>query len=73
MRAEDAAAICKAIEAGQKLVTVSLELYPGSDERRPTTIVTAHVVALSEVEKPQRDIVAEAGDKVRGLWEYRPG
>jgi len=67
----DADAICRAIEQGEKIVEVDVQLYPGSDSIRRTKIVTAHVIALSEMHAPQRTIVAEAGPKVTALWERR--
>lgn len=71
--ADDANAILAAIQSGEKLVNVALEMYPGSNEVRPTTLVTAHVIAVSEVETPQRELIDAAGPRVRSLMDYRSG
>ena len=63
-------AICRAIENGEKIVEVSVQLYAGSDSVRRTKIVTAHVIALSEISCPQRVAIAEA-PKVIPIWERR--
>ena len=73
MRAEDAVAICEAIESGKKVVQVSLEAYPGSPEIRPAILVTAHIIAISPIEQPYRDLVAAAGPNVHPLWERQFG
>lgn len=71
VRAEGAAAIRAAIVNGDKLVTVGAEPWPGADELVQTSYIVAHIVALVEMPKPQREIVDEAGPKVTALWERR--
>lgn len=71
--AEDAAAIRAAIEAGEKFVRVRFEDYPGSEIVEETTLVTAHIISLSEVPQSHAEIVSAAGPKVRSLHEYRFG
>jgi hypothetical protein len=71
--AEDAAAIYRAIEVGEKFVRVRIEDYPGSEIVEERTLVTAHVMSLSEVLPSHNEIVAAAGPKVRSLFEYRFG
>jgi len=68
---EDADTICRAIENGDKIVEVDMQLYAGSDAVRRTRIVSAHVIALSETTAPQRAAVADAGPKVTALWNRR--
>ena len=69
VRAEDARAICEAISAGEKLVRVGVELYPGSDAVHPTTLVVAHIVALAEVQSETEDPLADTN--VSRLLDYR--
>jgi len=71
--AEDAAAIQRAIEAGEKFVRVRFEDYPGSEIVEDTILVTAHIISLSEVPPSHSEIVASAGPRVRSLHEYRFG
>lgn len=68
MRATDAQAICNAIQAGERLVQVGVELFPGSDAVHPTTLVTAHVVALAEVQSESDE--APDGPNVHRLSDY---
>jgi hypothetical protein len=67
----DAEIICRAIEGGEKIVEVDVQLFAGSDSVRRTRVVTAHVIALSQVDRPQRTVVADAGAKVTPLWDRR--
>lgn len=71
--AEDAAAIQRAIEAGEKFVRVRFEDYPGSEVVEETTLVTAHIISLSEVPQSHAEIVNAAGPKVRSLHQFRFG
>lgn len=68
VRASDARAICEAIEAGRRLITVGVELFPGSDAVHETTLVTAHVIALAEIEPPSD---GKGNGKVSTMWERR--
>jgi hypothetical protein len=71
VRADGAAAIRQALLAGKKIVSVDVELFPGAEERSRVSIVLAHVVAITEIPKPLREIVADAGPKVTALWGRR--
>jgi hypothetical protein len=63
VRAEDAERILQAIEDGQKLVGVHVELYPGAVQVRPATLVTAHVMTVSPIEAPSDEASARAGSR----------
>lgn len=71
MPAEDAEAICKAIEDGSKLVQVRFEESPGSNVVQRTTLVTAHVISLYEVPQTQRELLEAAGPKVSAIGRRR--
>lgn len=71
--AEDAAAIQRAIEAGDKFVRVRFEDYPGSAVVEETTLVTAHIISLSEVPRSDAEILEAAGPNVRSLHQHRFG
>jgi hypothetical protein len=65
--ADDAQAICEAIEAGKKLVRVAFEEYPGSKRSRPTTLALAHVISLCEVPETRDEVAEAAGPNVLAL------
>jgi hypothetical protein len=73
VRAEDASRILTAIEEGRKTLDVGVEVYPGSPRVHPTTIVLSHVIEVSAVDDgtAYSEAVADAGDKVVGIWTKR--
>ena len=64
---EAATTVARAIEDGQKLVTIELDPFAGVERGRQTTLVTAHIVALAETDLPERSEQALANDNVRSL------
>ncbi|MDB5095029.1 MAG: hypothetical protein JWO85_3130 [Candidatus Eremiobacteraeota bacterium] len=67
VRSEVAQAIRIAIESGERLVDVDIDLFGGPNSSRRTSIVTAHVVALVEAKQSTHDVVAASGGKVRTI------
>ncbi len=68
VRPDVAAAIRAAVEAGDKVIDIDIDLFGGLDSSRRTTVVVAHVVALAEAKPSSRRIAETSDGKVRTIF-----
>ena len=67
VRPDVATLIREAIDEGKRTIDIDIDIFGGLNSSRRTTVAVAHVVALVESKKPQREIVAESNGKVRAI------
>ena len=67
VRGDVAEIIRAAIDQGERLVDVDIDLFGGPGSSRRTTLATAHVVALVEAKQSTRAIAAASNGKVRTI------